>query len=244
MIFYKQVSRPKVLSFDLDNTIYDCETVLRKAEAWFAKYLYERYQLANPKFAEYDFWAQIKNQCLANNQALANDVTALRAYSLVDAFKLLGKNISKQEAFSLVAEFVKVRSKGSVSDKMKQYLRALKQHYEICAISNGNVDTRILGVDDIFGIDFRPKVDIYNCKPHADLFIQCAQHYSVDKKEILHIGDDPYTDVMGAVYAGCQCAWVYRGYTGISPDEHHLKVLPSVSVNDVYELSPWLMPGY
>ena len=244
MIFYKQVVKPKVLSFDLDNTIYDCETVLRKAEAWFAKYLYERYQLVNPKLAEYDFWAKIKNQCLANNQALANDVTALRAYSLLDAFKFLGKNISEQEAFALVAEFVKVRSKGFVSDKMKRYLRDLKSHYEICAISNGNVDTKILGVDDIFKIDFRPRIDAYNCKPYADLFIQCAQHYRVDNWEILHIGDDPYTDVMGAVFAGCQSAWVYRGYTGISPDEHHLKVLPSVSVNDVYELSSWLMPGY
>lgn len=244
MIFYRQVVKPKVLSFDLDNTIYDCETVLRKAEAWFAKYLYERYQLGNPKYAEYDFWAHIKNQCFEKNRSLANDVTALRAYSLIEAFKLLGKNIDKQEAFALVAEFVKVRSKGYVSDKMVKYLRTLKQHYEVCAISNGNVDTKVLGVDDIFNVDFRPQLDSYNCKPHADLFYQCAQHYKVKNIEILHIGDDPYTDVMGAIYAGCQCAWVYRGYTGISPDERHLKAVPTISVSDVYELSSWLVPGY
>lgn len=244
MIFYRQVLKPKVLSFDLDNTIYDCETVLRKAESNFAKYLCERYQFSDPKLQDYAFWAEIKSQCLQRERALANDVTALRAYSLIEAFSLLGRELSEAEAFALVDDFIADRSKGDVSEKMKRYLKALKERYEICAISNGNVNTKILGVEDIFTVDFRPSLNSLNCKPHADLFLKCATFYRVKPEEILHIGDDPYTDVTGAVQAGCQSAWVYRGYTGISPDERYLKAVPSVSIKDVYELSSWLMPDY
>lgn len=45
MKFLKQInlSKIKVLSFDLDNTLYDCETVLRKAESWFTQYLCDTY---------------------------------------------------------------------------------------------------------------------------------------------------------------------------------------------------------
>ena len=242
MIFYKQAFKPKVLSFDLDNTIYDCETVLRKAENWFASYLCERYKLES-KFQDYMFWGDIKRNCLKNRPELVNDVTLLREVGLIEAFKLFGKTLTKQEAQDLVKVFIHERSKGDVSEKMKYFLKKLKKYYIVCSISNGKSDTSVLGIKDIFEEDFRPDIKENAAKPASDLFFKCASFYGVSPKDILHIGDDPFTDVTGSVKAGCQSAWVYRGYTGISPDERFLKVVPTLSIDSVYELEDWLLSG-
>ena len=63
----------------------------------------------------------------------------------------------------------------------------------------------------------------------------------VKKDEMLHIGDDPYTDVYGAVKSSIPCAWIYKGYTGISPDERHLKHLPEIVLDNVLELEALLL---
>ena len=77
-------------------------------------------------------------------------------------------------------------------------------------------------------------------KHHLDLFKECSRITKVSPHEILHIGDDPYTDVYGAICAGFNCAWLYKGYTGISNDEKHLKVLPHIQLDNILELDSLL----
>ena len=43
MIFYRQWHRPKVISFDLDDTLYNNKIVLNKAEPYILKMLGENY---------------------------------------------------------------------------------------------------------------------------------------------------------------------------------------------------------
>ena len=91
MKFYKAIdlSKIKVLSFDLDNTLYDCQSVLTKAENWFTTYLCDKYGLGG-ECVSYDYWAKIKSRILHENMRLEDDVTLLRAVSLVEAFKEKG----------------------------------------------------------------------------------------------------------------------------------------------------------
>ena len=243
MKFFKQIdlSKIKVLSFDLDNTIYDCETVLRKAEAWFTQYLCDTYGLGGACL-KYDFWAQIKSEVLHDNPELADDVTLLREVSLVEAFRRLKIPLENglADAKKLVDLFVEHRSSGFVHQDIYDMLSALKQKYPMVAISNGNLKPSKIMVDGYFERDFRPAVGGLRRKPFADMFIECAKFKNVKIDEILHIGDDPFTDVYGAVQAGCKCAWVYKGYTGVSPDEKNLKVLPDILLDNVLELKTLL----
>ncbi len=245
MKFFKNpdFSDIKVLSFDLDNTIYDCQSVLVRAQNWFTSYLCGRYGLGG-ECQSYDFWAMIKKNLLMAEPELEHDVTLLRARSLVEAFKIKNQPLKGglDEAMALVREFIKIRSKGVIDDEIRLLMSALQAKYPLVAVSNGNLDTDILGITSYFCYDLRPGISpLVKCKPHPDLFKQCARLYGVKTSEILHIGDDPYTDVLGAVNAGCRCAWVYKGYTGISADEKSIRVLPDVLLHNVLELKDLLL---
>ncbi|MGN1280397.1 MAG: HAD family hydrolase [Succinivibrio sp.] len=239
MKFYKALSLSdiKVLSFDLDNTIYDCQSVLSAAENWFTQYLCDAFGLGGD-YRSYSYWANIKSRVLHEDMSLENDVTLLRAKSLDVAFREIGIPLKGglDEALSLVNEFIKRRSAGQVSEPVIKMLESLKEKFPLIAISNGNLDARILGISSLFERDFRPSRFELCRKPAPDLFIECAKFKNVKTHEILHIGDDPYTDVYGAVCAGCRCVWLKEGYTGISPDSSHLKVLPDIEIDSVLEL--------
>ncbi len=241
MIFLKQTTKPKVISFDLDNTLYDCETVLRQAEEWFAGYLSHKYNLGGGQSSDYRFWRDIKSKCLKLNPELAHDVTALRAYGLQAAFDILKIKLTLDEAFALVEIFRNKRSQGHVCSTIKDFLIKLKERYPICLLSNGNCNLEILGLENIFSEDFRPNLNGLKSKPFPDLYNKCAAHYGVGLGSILHVGDDPITDVNGAVDAGCMCAWVYKGYSGISPDEGTVRSLPNIIVKSVLDLEDWLL---
>lgn len=241
MIFLKQTPKPKVISFDLDNTLYDCETVLRQAEIWFAGYLSDKYRLGSGKSSDYRFWGDIKRLCLKAKPELVHDVTALRAYGLIAAFDVLKLKLSLDEAYALAEVFRVKRSQGHVCNTIKEFLVRLKEKYPICLLSNGNCNLEILGLDEIFLEDFRPNLQGVKSKPFPDLYYKCAEYYGVDVGDILHIGDDPITDVNGAVDAGCMCAWVYKGYSGISPDESLVRSLPNIVIKSVLELEDWLL---
>ena len=80
MKFYKQIdlSKIKVLSFDLDNTLYDCQSVLTRAENWFTTYLCDRYGLGG-KYQSYDYWANVKSKVLHEDMSLedAHELTCI-----------------------------------------------------------------------------------------------------------------------------------------------------------------------
>ena len=244
MKFYKQIdlSKIKVLSFDLDNTIYDCQTVLTRAENWFTNYLCERYGLGG-KYQSYDYLANVKSKVLHEDMSLEDDVTLLRAQSLVVAFKEIGIPLKGglEEAIDLVKLFIKKRSDGVVSDDVRTLMSDLKAKYPLISVSNGNLDAKQLEVSSYFENDLRPVRFKFHRKPHQDLFFECANFKQVQPCEILHIGDDPYTDVFGAVCSGCKCVWLRKGYTGISPDEHFLSVLPDIEIENILELRQLLL---
>jgi putative hydrolase of the HAD superfamily len=45
-------------------------------------------------------------------------------------------------------------------------------------------------------------------KPYADLFLTAASRLQTAPQHILHIGDSHRADVLGALNAGCQAAWL------------------------------------
>ena len=244
MKFYKKLdlSKIKVLSFDLDNTLYDCQTVLTRAEKWFTSYLCERYGLGG-KYLSYDYWASVKSRVLHHDLSLEDDVTLLRAQSLVFAFKEIGIPLKGgiEEASDLVKIFIKKRSDGVVSDKVRALMRDLKVKYPLISVSNGNLDSEQLNLSFYFEADLRPERFKFHRKPHQDLFLECARLKHVEPCEILHIGDDPYTDVLGAINAGCRCVWLRKGYTGISHDENFLRALPDIEIDNILELRKLLL---
>lgn len=239
MIFYKNIGCIKALSFDLDDTLYDNVPVINLAEERFAKLLQERYRLP-PEVANRNFWDEVRASVLRKRPECASDMSVLRQTCLTEGFAKLGRILSIDAAKKLTSEFVCIRSEIKVPISTFNLLGDLKKKYTLAAISNGNSDLQKSGLKPYFDFDLRPHIGGNRCKPYPDLFHDYAKVMSLHPKEILHIGDDPFTDVAGSVGAGCMCAWLEGGIVGKCVGSKALRVLPHIKLSSLEELRMFL----
>lgn len=242
MKFYKGLSKIKALSFDLDDTLYDNVPVINRAEELLQRELETRYELSGLG-ADAAFWRSQRLKALEDEPELDDDVTELRIRTLERAFTALGRPLQggRGEARALIDYFIWVRSQILVPDAATKLLGDLGARYPLAAISNGNSNTKQDGLARYFKYDMRPVMHRFGSKPKPDLFLEYARLLQLEPSEILHVGDDPMTDVQGAVEAGCQCAWLKGGYAGKCDGESMLSVLPHVELASLDELRELLL---
>lgn len=207
MRFYKRLQPVKVISFDLDDTLYDNVPVIAAAEAWLLQALKQHHPestLLGP-----DNLAAIKRQILLADPKLSHDVSALR-------LRILGQGLQQQgmqpKAAGEMAEefyqgFLTERGKIQVPEISHQVLTELGQRYQLVVSTNGNLPIENTALAPYFDIVLRAGID-GRMKPAADMFEKLAKQTGVQCSEILHIGDHINTDVLGAVHAGCQAIWL------------------------------------
>ena len=211
MRFYKRLMPVKVLSFDLDDTLYDNVPVIAAAEAGLLQALKNHSLQQSPESTLLDATnlAEIKRQILAVEPELSHDVSALRLRILNQGFCQLG--LTEAAASNLAAEFYQgfltERGKITVPAVSHQVLRELGQRYQLAVITNGNLPIEDTPLAPYFKTVLRAGID-GRMKPAADMFEKLAQQSGVQTSEILHIGDHINTDVLGAVHAGCQTIWL------------------------------------
>ncbi|OOF71499.1 HAD-IA family hydrolase [Rodentibacter caecimuris] len=232
MRFYRSLQPFKLLSFDLDDTLYDNFEVIRNAEATFLAKVREISGLAQ---IDSEYWQYWKQQIFSVNSILYEDVTVWRRHTLTELLKFHGKNDQEIDRTLQIAmaEFMIWRHKISVPPQHIDILWKLKQHCILTIITNGNVDAKKLGLD-MFDFVLRGG-EQGRAKPHADLFLKTAAHFHLKMNEILHVGDNLHTDVQGAIQAGCQAIWM--NFTGKNiMNFNDGRILPSLEINELSEL--------
>jgi len=85
----------------------------------------------------------------------------------------------------------------------------LRARYRLFALSNGNADLQRCGLADLFAGHVTARA-AGAAKPDARIFAKLLDMAGVEAHQVLHIGDDPWTDVAGATRAGMQAAWLNR----------------------------------
>jgi putative hydrolase of the HAD superfamily len=164
--------------------------------------LYERYNLAH--IAYEDYWATFKrldqhgyaNRQLALQQLIENYRLPATADELVVDFR--------EKAWLGCHKFVFPESEG--------LLRELRRRgYKLGLVTNGpEISQRIKAEEsgmaalmDIVLISGEEKVE----KPAPEIFLRAANRLGVDASECIFVGDNPLTDIRGAVSAGMRTVW-------------------------------------
>ncbi len=93
---------------------------------------------------------------------------------------------------------------------MRPALIRLRARYRLFALSNGNADLERCGIADLFAGHVTARAAGF-AKPDARIFARLADMAGVEPARVLHIGDDPSADVVGATQAGMQAVWLNRG---------------------------------
>ncbi|MGQ0286953.1 HAD-IA family hydrolase [Pasteurellaceae bacterium 22721_9_1] len=203
MKFHRTLQPFKLLSFDLDDTLYDNREVINLAEQQFLSCLQKTSQCN----IQPEQWQAYKQQVQQQDPIFCEDVVAWRIRTIEQYLQDQGKNALQIQQISQIVmqEFVLWRHKIEVPSSTITVLNQLKSHFPLVAITNGNVDPMRIGLNQ-FELILRGG-EQGRAKPHCDLFHQVAKQYQVSSQQILHIGDHLITDVEGAIQAGCQSVW-------------------------------------
>ncbi|MCF2947286.1 HAD-IA family hydrolase [Paraglaciecola aquimarina] len=234
MIFYKKLKPIKAITFDLDDTLYENTSVIKKANAALIEFMYANFPETTK--LEQDYWKKLQTIIVKQSPILKNDMGKLRLQTLLLGFENLGYSQSKaqnsaQECFTF---FYSQRSNFVVRDEVHHVLAQLSKHIPLVAITNGNVDLEPIGIQEYFSQAFRASVDLL-MKPNPDMFIAAQEYLKLPASNILHVGDNLHKDVYGAIKAGYQSAWYADDRAMVLQNESTIS-LPNVQLAKLEEL--------
>jgi HAD superfamily hydrolase (TIGR01549 family) len=228
MQIFKALSPVQVLSFDLDDTLYDNAPVIEAAEQAMLKALAR--QAPASKATDSAFWWQQRLKLASIEPEIRHDIGRWRLLGIEAGLLELG--IASDEA-KIVAQqgydaFLEARTKISLTAEVIDLLTALSKQYRLIAITNGNACINKMGLGDLFQFSLQAGPD-GKMKPYPDMFLLAAERLQLAPSQILHIGDSHRADVMGALAAGCHAAWLDHYQSNVS-------VLPHIRLTNVQQL--------
>jgi putative hydrolase of the HAD superfamily len=209
-----------LLTFDLDDTLWPCMPVIQAAERavhdWFreaAPVIAERYDI--------DSLREHRIRVARENPHWAHDLTGIRLHSYRQLARRHGLDESIAEQANAV--FRRERNKVTPWPDVVEALRALREHFVLVAVSNGNAQIEHTPLADCFHHAFMAE-EVGAAKPDPALFHAAAEVSGIPLSQAAHVGDDPHRDVEAARRAGMHAVWVNRNGTAwpddLSPPDH------------------------
>lgn len=196
----------RVISFDLDDTLWEIWPVIDRAE----RILHEHICEAFPRIGENHGPADLRlhrNRLNEERPDLAHDLTELRRVSFERLLVEYGYDAAASH--ELVDRFLELRHDVTLFPDVLPALERLSNRFRLIAVSNGNADVIRLGI----GRYFSGQVSARSAgvkKPDKKIFEQACALVDLKPEQILHVGDHPLEDVMGAQAAGLRAVWVNR----------------------------------
>ncbi len=203
---FSLIDQISVISFDLDDTLYDNHPVIVRTEQAMRDWLHQTYPETHS--LALDYWQDLKQQIVVDQPMLKHDVTHWRWVVLKTGFMKLGydDNQAIQIADKAIDYILAVRNDIDMPLLTHQVLSALSQHFPLVAISNGNADVDKIGLAPYFSLVLRAGRDGLS-KPESDMFMATCQHFSIAPNALLHVGDHMLSDVIGAQLSGVNACW-------------------------------------
>jgi FMN hydrolase / 5-amino-6-(5-phospho-D-ribitylamino)uracil phosphatase len=196
----------RAVAFDLDNTLWDVEPVLARAEQRLLEWL-ERHCPRIPLKVSLADMRAAREELARAEPHNAHDVTYLRLTGLERHARECGYDETvAARAFEV---FLAARCEVEVLPDVRPALARLRSAYALATLSNGNADLTRIGLDAAFALSLNAR-QIGAGKPERRCFEQVAQGLRLATHELLYVGDDPWLDVEASRAAGCRSAWMNR----------------------------------
>lgn len=200
-------TRP-VLTLDLDNTLWHVDPVIKQAE----RAMHEWMQTHTPTAARFytlPALQEYKQQIAECYPQLRHQISQLRREVMRRVFMQAGHNSDDARALAEQAfnVFYQARSQVTLFDGALNALTELAKEYRLIALTNGNADLAMIGIDHLFDAHFNAE-HIGANKPDPALFYAAAQHAQCSPEQMIHIGDHPQQDIWAAQQVGAKTIWV------------------------------------
>jgi 2-haloalkanoic acid dehalogenase type II len=197
----------KAITIDLDDTLWPVWPAIERAELALDAWLGRHAPMTAALFANPTARHDIRAQVLRSRPELKHDLSAIRREAIRLALYRSKENpLLAEDAFEV---FFAARHEVTLFDDVLQALDYLSSRFPVVALSNGNADVGRIGL----GRYFRAAISAQQFgvgKPDPRIFYAAAGAVDVPAEQVLHVGDDATLDVLGALNAGMQTAWVNR----------------------------------
>lgn len=198
--------RIRAITLDLDNTLWDVDPVIRNAEAVLWEWLAVNYPQVPDRFDAADIVA-LRNAVIDKYAHKSHDFRFLRKMVL----RRVAIDAGYDEALvePAFAVFDAARNAVELYPDVLPHLEYLYERFTIVALTNGNANLQTIGIGHLFH-DIVTAVGTGVAKPGRQIFDAAIAKAGVTAVEILHVGDHPETDIVGARNAGLRTAWINR----------------------------------
>lgn len=198
----------ELVTFDLDNTLWETDNVIRRAELASRDWMTRRVPEFGERFDAASLWA-LREEALERQPAIAHDVSRMRLAVLREAAMLCGCTEAEAERLAKGAfdEFLRLRHEIAYYEGALATLAVLAERYTLGALTNGNADFTRLGLDRYFSFGFTA-ADVGASKPDPAMFEAALAKARVPASATVHVGDQPVDDIKGARAVGMHTIWV------------------------------------
>jgi putative hydrolase of the HAD superfamily len=202
---------PRVISLDLDDTLWPVTPVITAAESELLSWLRTHHPSA---VLGLDAAAmhEIRKRIVAQFPERSHDLTFVRRRALAEQFAAAGYadvHAVDSPAEAAMQIFLAARNRVEFYADVRPALGRLRANHRLFALSNGNADLGRCGLAEYFDGHVSAS-DAGAAKPDGRIFAHLAHLAGVEPADVLHVGDDPLADVVGALRAGMQAVWLNR----------------------------------
>jgi putative hydrolase of the HAD superfamily len=196
----------RLITFDLDDTLWPCQPVIRAAEvecyAWLegeAPRLTARYTPEQLREHRIGLGRQ--------HPEIAHDMTEIRLRSLAALLEDEGYPIELACRASDV--FRAARNRVTPFDDVAGALSRLRCNYTLVSVTNGNSQVAFTPLHASFDHSLTA-AEVGAAKPDPAIFHAASERSGIPLPAFLHVGDDPRADVQAARNLGLSTVWVNR----------------------------------
>lgn len=235
MRFYRPLGHISALTFDLDDTLYDNRPVILRTEQESLAFV-RGYHPALSQIENSDF-KQLRQALREAEPDIYHDVTEWRRRAVEQAMLNVGLSPAdaRAGADAAMANFARWRSAIDVPQETHDTLKALAAKWPLVAITNGNAEPALCGLESYFSFVLRAGPD-GRAKPFSDMYHLAAERLNLPLGEILHVGDDLTTDVAGAIRCGVQACWI-NPYDADLMQAGDSRLLPHIEISRLASLT-------
>ena len=218
----------KAIGLDLDDTLWPIWPTIERAERQLQLWLAQHAPRTALVFGDPAQRVALREAVARDQPAIRHDMSALRREMIRGGLRQCGEDpFLAEPAFQV---FFEHRMRVDFYEDALPALQFLAARFPVVALSNGNADVDRVGI----GEHFHASLSAHRFgvgKPDSRIFHAAAAAAGVQPDEVLHIGDDPHLDVLGALNAGMQTVWLNRSGQAWEHERH-----PHVSVASLDEL--------
>lgn len=194
------------ITIDLDDTLWPVWPNIRAAEADLLAWLAVNAPRTAARFDAAALRA-MRDAVLRDHPEWSHDLGALRREGLRLALTQAGDDPALAEPGFEV--FYAARQRVTFFEDALPALERFAARYPLLALTNGNADIERIGIAKYFKGAVSAHLVGFG-KPDARIFHHACDKLDQPPPNVLHIGDDGMLDVMGALDAGLQAAWIDR----------------------------------